>query len=49
MIHDSCSGNNLIIGSYGVYLTLYQRTSPLSDFHLLGSVVSVLGSLATLK
>jgi hypothetical protein len=37
---------NLIIGGYGIYLTLYKRTAPLFHLHLLGAVVSVLGCLA---
>lgn len=40
---------NLIIGGYGVYLTIHQRTAPLFYFHLLGAVVAVSGCLATLQ
>jgi hypothetical protein len=40
---------NLVIGGYGVYLTLYQRTAPLLHLHILGAAVAVLGCLAILK
>jgi len=40
---------NLVIGGYGVYLTLYQRTAPLFHLHLLGAVVAVAGCLAALR
>ena len=40
---------NLVLGGFGVYLTLYQRTAPLFYLHMLGAVVAVAGCLAALE
>jgi hypothetical protein len=40
---------NLVIGGYGVYMTIHRRTAPLFHLHLLGAVVAVAGCLATLR
>ena len=46
VIVEAC---NLIIGGYGIYLMLHQRTMVLLYLHILGAVIAVLGCLAVLE